>query len=711
MRKLLWAVVAVVVIGMASSVRAVEAGDDPAKVRRIPGPGMALTVEQRAGLEIGVEALGREIAALKTELKDKKEMLELLPDVEIYYNAVHYALKYDEFFGPREFGKPGAPAKDVAAAKEAALKREAATATKLLDTGMERAKALRAGNAPWNTAIGPVARGYVSKIDGSVQPYVLVVPETYDPKAQHPWRLDVWYHGRGEDLSEIKFLQTQKGEFPLKDGFVLLPYGRYCNANKFAGEVDTFEALDNIKKHYTIDDNRISVRGFSMGGASTWQIATHFPGMWAATNPGAGFAETPEFTHVFDPKNTGPKPTDFEQKLWHIYDSTHYAENLFNLPTVAYSGELDGQKQAADIMAKTLKNYNMELKHVIGPGVQHKYEPKAKEEVAKLVDEIVAKGRQVPTHIKFTTYTLRYNQAFWVTIVALDEHWIKARIEAEFVGKDLKITTTNIARLTLDLSAKELHVKHFGEHDGTVITIDGQTMDRGAYGFEEFDKINGKWDRHFTLQTAGDEASQKAFWEKHWKQEKAAEAFKKRHGIQGPIDDAFMDSFVMVAPTGTPITEKAGAFVKAEMAHAVEHWRRQFRGEARVVNDNQVSDDMIANSNLVLWGDPSSNKILAKIIDKLPLKWDAKSVTIGAATFPAEQHVPLLIFPNPLNTEKYVVLNSGFTFRENEYLNNAKQNAKLPDWAIIDVSEPATARWPGKVVAADFFDEHWAVKK
>ena len=48
----------------------------------------------------------------------------------------------------------------------------------------------------------------------------------------------------------------------------------------------------------------------------------------------------------------------------------------------------------------------------------------------------------------------------------------------------------------------------------------------------------------------------------------------------------------------------------------------------------------------------------------------------------------MLIYPNPLNPKRYVVLNSGFTFREYDYLNNARQVPKLPDWAVIDVSEP-----------------------
>ena len=57
-----------------------------------------------------------------------------------------------------------------------------------------------------------------------------------------------------------------------------------------------------------------------------------------------------------------------------------------------------------------------------------------------------------------------------------------------------------------------------------------------------------------------------------------------------------------------------------------------------------------------------------------------------------------------------MVLNSGFTYREYDYLNNARQIPKLPDWAIVDIRVPANSRYPGKIVDADFFGERWEVK-
>ena len=65
------------------------------------------------------------------------------------------------------------------------------------------------------------------------------------------WRLDTWFHGRSETLSEVNFLwdrERNPGEFTPPNTFVIHLYGRFCNANKFAGEMDLFEALVAVKR-------------------------------------------------------------------------------------------------------------------------------------------------------------------------------------------------------------------------------------------------------------------------------------------------------------------------------------------------------------------------------------------------------------------------------------------------------------------------------
>ncbi|MDB6130686.1 MAG: hypothetical protein JWM04_1793 [Verrucomicrobiales bacterium] len=632
-------------------------------VKRQPPLGIAVSDTQKQELQDGLKSLRSRIDALKSKLKGNQ--LALLPDVEIFYTAVRYPLEYNEFFKANEI----------------------TGAANLLKAGMERAEQLDQGKAPWLSQTGLVVRGYQSKIDKSYQPYGLVVPPSFVPNgAAH--RLDLWFHGRGETLTELSFLMDRMrsyGEFTPADSIVLHLYGRYCNGDKFAGETDTFEAMEHVKKYYPIDENRILARGFSLGGAAAWHMAAHHAGLWVAAAPGAGFSESQEFLRI------SVKPPWYEQKLWHLYDATDYALNLFNCPTIAYSGEIDGQAQAALIMQTFMDKEGLALTHIRGPKTGHSYEANAKKEIIRRLDIIAAKGRNpVPNEVKFTTWTLRYNQMLWVQVDAMEKHWERALVDAKITGSStIEITTKNVNAITLQMPPGYCPL------DATLIPkviVDGKSL-QGS-------RVDSDKSWTFAFHKEGSE------WQNGTA---AATGLTKKHGLQGPIDDAFMDSFVMVVPTGTPMNETTGKWVEKEQTHAIEHWRRHFRGDAQVVKDTEVTDDMIKNSNLVLWGDPQSNAMLKKMASSLPLSWTTDKIGFGGKSFPAGSSSPVMIYPNPLNPARYVVLNSGFTFREYDYLNNARQTPKLPDFAIIDVSKPVTAQLPGDVLDAGFFNETWKV--
>jgi pimeloyl-ACP methyl ester carboxylesterase len=647
--------------------------NQPDQVRRIPPPGIKVADADRDELTTATAAFEKEIDQVRKELAGRPMLLDLLPDVLIYHKAVDWALRFDEFY----------EAKEVKTARE------------LLEQGRKRLTQLKAGKPEWLEETGLVVRGYRSKIDGSVQPYGLVVPSSYWSKARQPYRLDVWCHGRGENLTELAFIdqrQRQPGEFTPRDAFVLHPYGRYCNANKFAGEVDLFEALDHCKKYYPIDEKRLVMRGFSMGGAAAWQFAVHFPDKWCAAAPGAGFAETPEFLGNF--QNETVKPTWWEEKLWRWYNATVYAENLFHCPTIAYSGENDRQKQAADVMARSLQMYDLTLRHVIGPRTGHAYHPAAKEEINRRIDVLAQAGLADDEELRFTTYTLRYSKLQWLQIEGMEQHWEKARVEAKLIHDDepvLGLQTKNVSALTIDREPSWLRPSGV---EFEKIEIDGQPID-------DLETFTDGW-RTARLMKRG----------VNWKLVEQFDDSKprKKPGLQGPIDDAFLDSFLVVKPSEQSPHRQVHAWVDAELNRFLDHWRRQFRGVARVKSGKDVTEADIAQHHLIVWGVPASNSVLKKVIDKLPIRWSGGKVHANEQAFDADTHVPVLIYPNPLNPRKYVVLNSGFTFRDYDYLNNARQVPKLPDWAIVDITTPPNSRWPGKIAAAGFFGEQWEWK-
>src|SRR5207247_7873825 len=92
-----WAILLVLLI--ASGAWAAASVDNrPSTGRRIPPPGIAVPAADRAELEAGVGALGAEIESLRSALAGRPALLDLLPDVQIFHNAVRYALTYDEFY-------------------------------------------------------------------------------------------------------------------------------------------------------------------------------------------------------------------------------------------------------------------------------------------------------------------------------------------------------------------------------------------------------------------------------------------------------------------------------------------------------------------------------------------------------------------------------------------------------------------------------------
>ncbi len=645
-----------------------RAGRGTAPPAQFPPMGTGLSPEEAASLQTAVDGLAAKVAALHGQY-GSGAMADRIADVEVYLDAVRRPLKY----GERMYAGRGST--------------PAAYAMQTLNTGLERAAALASGRTPWMSESG--VRGFYSRLDGSAQPYILTMPDRYDAATKGPYRLDVFLHGRDDTTLEQQFMTksttgySSKPLGPGADRFMLQPYGRYTNANRFAGEVDALEAIESVAKAYPIDRDRIVMTGFSMGGASAWQYGLHYADHWAAVSAGAGFTETEVFLRGAlqrQPQSTA------QRVLWHLYDSTDYAVNAFNVPLVAYSGEIDAQKQAADAMAAAMRDEGLTLDHLIGPNTAHAYEPGVRQQLQDKLDAYAAKGRnRSPRVIRFTTWTLKYNSMFWVTVDAMEHEWQRARADASVEGNAIVVTTSNVTALHLRFDPG---LAPFAPGSRPALAIDGATL---------------------TLPAVAADRSLAAGLVKRgvgWALGELAGVLHKTHDLQGPIDDAFMEPFVFVRPTGTPLSPALGAWAGGQGDYAISEWIHFFRGEPRVKKDTEITDADIAAYNLALFGDPSSNAVYKRIASKLPIRWTRDGVVVGGQQYPAT-HAPVFIFPNPLNPRKYVVVNSGFTFHDQS--NNDMQSPKLADWAVVDTTKPTNnyRYLPLYVEAQGFFDEAW----
>jgi hypothetical protein len=618
------------------------------------------TAEEWQQIQAKTAELGRLIAPLRS----KHAGSAALADVEVFEKAARWIVDFSEEFFTQDY---------------------VAQTLAVIDEGMERARRLAAGESPWLAEKGRTLRGYRSDVDGSVQPYGLVVPESYD--ASKPVRLDVSLHGRLGRLNEVNLLAmytNPKTGWPSvsDDGQICLDvFGRMNNAFHWAGETDVFEAIRDVQKRYRIDAKRIVLKGFSMGSAGSWHLGMHFPSFWVSLESGSGSSRSRRAANP----TTVP---EYQRPMLTIFDNiVDWSINLYNLPTAGYGGENDPQRRATVMVQEQLvkegfhmdgdpfhlSTREMPAIFVTGPATGHTVHPESR----KIMDAFHRKwadaGAQSPARIRFRTFTTRYNQSHWVTVDGLEKHYGRAEVDARRSDdrQRYEIGTTNVSRLTLRETER-----------ARTIEIDGQTVRVKPAVQIALAKSGGAW----RPANARDEAG-----------------LRKKHGLQGPIDDAFLEPFLCVRPTGTPWNSAVNQQALKELEHFDRVHAKYLRGHVRVKDDRDVTEADLKQYHLVLFGDPGSNRLIARLNGKLPLAWTRESIKLGDRTFPAAETIPMMIYPNPLNLARYVVLNSGLTVQDREYPASDYLTPLYGDFAILKV----TAEGAPQIECAGLFDEAW----
>jgi hypothetical protein len=366
-------------------------------------------------------------------------------------------------------------------------------------------------------------------------------------------------------------------------------------------------------------------------------MGLHYPSLWAGVEAGAGFTETMRYA-----KRSDPSP--WERAAMRIYDAVDYAPNIVNVPTVGYGGEIDPQLQASVNIREALEALALRPNalFLVGPQTPHRWHPDKKAESEAFLSRNLP--RRMPDRFQFVTFTPRYGRIWNWQVAALENTYARAELQ----GTRDNVTTRNIAELELDAPGR--------------VTIDGKVLTGKA----------------FVKEPGG------------WTVRPAKPALRKRMGVQGPIDDAFMDRFLIVSDAPSPVLDRFAS-----------DWDKFFRGTLRVKSSKDVSKSDIAGNHLILFGTPASNRLMARMLKDIPARWSASTIEIKGQSFDATSHRLVLVQPNPLNPQKYVVFNSGHTFARSDLEGtNALLYPRLGDWAVIETAS-------GAVKAAGFFNEHW----
>lgn len=573
---------------------------------------------------------------------------------------------------------------------------------KAIARATERERALSDNLPNWPERKGRSIRGFVSKVDGSTQPYGITVPRGYD--GTRPMRLDIVLHGssgsRATGIGDLMFMNgyddgdTGDVRAPDVNYIELFPMGRLGeNSYRFEGETDVDEAVEAVCRNYRIDRNRLVLRGSSLGGVGTWQMGLKRPDRYVALGPAAGPIDTIEFSNSPWPHFVRLDPlTPWQKSMLHLVDAIDYVPNGRMVPVIAAMGDQDHYFSSHQLAQRTFDEERVPFVGLVDRGAGHGITSKVMQEQLRLLGEHAAIGREpAPRRIQFVTWTLKYSRCFWLEVLGLETHYERSEIDATLAedGSVDMVEPKNVTRLVLRPPALK--------EASATLRIGGRHVSV---------PVAGNRPRALVIERSATE------WKYRGDMDQV-ELSGKRPGIQGPIDDAFATKFLCVRGTGIAWNPRVAAWAEANLRRFQLEWRRHYRGELPVKEDTMVTEEDVRTSNLILFGDPGSNRWIRRLLPRLPIQWTREQVRLGTHCHPASDHAIQLIYPNPLPQASghYVVINSGHTYHDSELRLSYMVFPRVGDWAVLRVGDSTVTglvpRVDETVLDSGFFDERW----
>jgi len=485
---------------------------------------------------------------------------------------------------------------------------------------------------------------YRSRLDGLERPYTVCATDA----SSTPKPLIICVSPAGDRLEEaiyrtglVASLVKESGQ----DCVVLRPTGRgpgtlYMNY----GEVDLFEAMEDVMRKHAIDPDRISIYGHSMGGAATWYLSSHYPDVFAAAAPMSGYCD---YRLWRKPGGYTFAMQDWDEPSWIARSAVFLIENLASTPVWILHGEWDrGTGSGVSVeharqMRQLMTAHGFPPRYLEVPARGHHFVRETDALFKEMIHWLIAQRKvRNPRSVAFATYDLRHNRSYWVTIDQLQTYGgPRALVDARLLGNQLQVATANVRTLSLG------PVADFGRPE---LALDGQRL--------------GPVDLQAKVRFRRDDAGQ---WQ--------AGAFdlhgEKRPGVAGGLGDLFFESVILVQ--GTQGTPEETHFSSTAVNDVWSNYRKRnggvhrggIMGENSVeftrVPDHALTEQQLKDNNLVLFGTDRTNAVLARLIDRLPLAFEADGIRVYDRRFEGPRAAVFAVFPHPLNPDRYIAVHGG----------------------------------------------------
>ncbi len=414
-------------------------------------------------------------------------------------------------------------------------------------------------------AAGPQVLSFFSSIDDSEQPYAIYSPPKLVPGKKYP--LVVSLHGAWSNhrinLRRVFGQGNRPGEddaaatlvFPPwkdVDFFVASPYGRGTMTYQAMAETDVLEMLADVKRRFSIDENRIYLTGLSMGGMGTLLLGLNHPDIWAAIAP------------------VCPADPGFD---------TSFAVNAAHMPVHFFHGGADRTVpvEISRRWVKAMKDLGNKVEYEEYPGVGHNAWDNAYKDGRIFAWFAPHRRNPHPGRVRFVTSKWRYRTSFWANVESLEDGKT-ASLDVRFTGPNrIEATLTGAAGLTLNLKG---HPKYNPARPLTVV-LNGATETRQPGQPLTFGRIDAPPSLISSI------LQQRHIW------------VYGTEGVKSP-------------------EEAAQRRQQALAASDFFGGNQRLSYTPRVIADRQVSAADIASFSLILLGDASTNRIVAKFADRMP---------------------------------------------------------------------------------------------
>ncbi len=470
---------------------------------------------------------------------------------------------------------------------------------------------------------------YESQADGSGQPFMIVIPQNYDPAVPMPASL--YMHGYTGNHSE-----HFNGDDNLEGRFDLSVLGRSRGGGYVAlSEADVLDVLDYVEEHWSIDEDRIHIMGGSMGGNGTFHMGSRYPHRFASGRPTCGFGGNKPFGNLL----TLP-----------IY-ATHSDDDM-DVPILHSQGPVE-RLQA--LGGQAVYDWTTGYGHAVWDYVE------GNERSAIWAMEQVRPNSKSVSNINYTALDGGAMRSWWAEI----EEWGNAPKPATFVlraveNNTIYVTLTNIHQLKLRIDESPIDVStplQVSVNGGILMTLPAPIPDRvfvrkTGSGWElsnETDQVLGR--RH----TPGGP-----------NQLYNGDPLLIVYGTLGGAEEneAMLTAAIAASKSPNAIWQKARM---DQAADGIYHFNGLY-GDLLIKADVEVTAEEIEQFHLVLIGTARQNSVVASIADRLPVSLNANAITFSDGESYPEAGLGLgLVYYNPDAPENlifWVASNDSRLYRE-----------------------------------------------